>query len=71
MFLDTLRAYGKTISRARPRKVPDLLRLLAKRPALLAAVGTYEGALLASHRVDGRLKSLATIKTGALVGCPF
>ncbi len=71
MFLGKLRAYGKAISRTRHRGIPDLLRLLAKRPALLAGVGVYEGALLASGRVDSRLKALATIKASALIGCPF
>ncbi len=69
MLLNSLRAYGRIIIRA--RRVPDLLWLLAKRPTLLAGVGAYEGALLVSGRVDGRLKSLAAIKTGSLVGCPF
>jgi hypothetical protein len=66
-----LRSYGKVLLRTRYREVPDLVRLLARRPALMAAVGTYEGALLASGKVEGRLKALAQIKTGALIGCPF
>ncbi len=71
MGLDKLRAYSKTFARTRYRRVPDLLRLLVKRPAILAAVGTYETALLVSGRVDGRLKVLASIKASSLVGCPF
>jgi hypothetical protein len=35
MSLDKLRAYSKVFARARYRRVPDLLRLLAKRPAIL------------------------------------
>ena len=71
MVLDKIRAYGKAFIRPRYRRVPDLLRLLVKRPAILAAVSIYETALLASGRVDGRLKTLAAIKTSSLVGCPF
>jgi hypothetical protein len=71
MNLDKLRAYAKVFAGARYRQVPDLLRLLVKRPALLAAVGTYESALLASSRVENRLKVLAMLKASSLVGCPF
>lgn len=71
MSFDKLRGYGKVFARARHRGVPDLLRLLAKRPAVLTAVGTYETALLVSGRVESRLKALASIKTSSLVGCPF
>jgi hypothetical protein len=41
MRLDKLRAYGKVFTRTRYRRVPDLLRLLLKRPAILTAVSTY------------------------------
>jgi hypothetical protein len=71
MLLDKLRAYGKTFARARYDEVPDLFRLLLKRPAILMGVGTYESALLVSGKADSRLKMLATIKTSSLVGCPF
>jgi hypothetical protein len=74
MILDKLLAYGKTFARRLPRyreSPDDLLRLLVKRPTILAAVGTYETALLISGRVDGRLKSLAMLKASTLVGCPF
>jgi len=71
MGLDKLRSYSKTFARTRYRRVPDLLRLLVKRPAILTAVGTYETALLVSGQVDGRLKVLASIKASSLVGCPF
>lgn len=71
MALDKVRAYGKVFARLRVRRVPDLLRLLVKRPTILAAVGTYETALLVSNRIDGRLKSLAMLKASSLIGCPF
>jgi hypothetical protein len=71
MILDKLRAYGKTLAGARYDEAPDLLRLLLKRPAILMGVGAYETALLASSKADSRLKTLASIKTSSLVGCPF
>ncbi len=71
MALDKVSAYGKVFARIRVRRIPDLLRLLMKRPTILAAVGTYETALLASNRVDGRLKALAMLKASSLIGCPF
>jgi alkylhydroperoxidase family enzyme len=71
MALDKVSAYGKVFVRTRVRRVPDLLRLLVKRPAILAAVGAYETALLMSSRVDGRLKALAMLRASSLIGCPF
>ncbi len=71
MFLDKLRAYGKTLAGTRYDEAPDLLRLLLKRPAILTGLSAYETALLVSSKVDSRLKALASIKTGSLVGCPF
>jgi len=71
MNFGTLGAFGRVVTRTRYRRVPDLLRLLVKRPAILVAMGTYETALLASGRVDARLKGLASLKASALVGCPF
>ena len=71
MALEKVSAYGKVFVRTRVRRVPDLLRLLVKRPTILAAVGTYETALLVNNRVDGRLKALAMLKVSSLIGCPF
>jgi len=56
---------------ARGRATPETQRLLGKRKAIFLGVASYEMALLASDRVEGRIKSLAQIKVGALVGCPF
>lgn len=47
------------------------MRILRRRPAILIGVGAYELGLLASNRLDGRLKALASIKTAALIGCLF
>ncbi len=46
-------------------------RLLRLRPGVMFGVGAYELGLLASNRLDVRLKSLAQVKVSALVGCPF
>ena len=69
-LLRRLLAYGRVLPSAR-RNRTDLLRHLVRRPAILAAVGAYETAVLASNRVDARLKYLATTKASSLIGCPF
>lgn len=69
-LLVRLRTYARITLKAR-RNRTDLVRYLIRRPALLAAVSTYETALLASNRADTRLKLLANVKTATLVGCPF
>jgi hypothetical protein len=74
MGFDKLLTYGETFARRLPRyreSPADLLRLLVRRPAILAAVGTYETTLLVSGRVDRRLKALASLKASSLIGCPF
>lgn len=68
--LNRLRAYLQVLPRAR-RNRGDLFRYLVRRPALLLAVSTYESAMVASNRVDSRLKALAQIKASGLIGCPF
>jgi len=67
--LAKLRAYAGVMRRA--KRPIEVLRLLRRRPALLLAVNAYEMALMASNRVEARLKALAQIKTSALIGCPF
>ncbi|MCL6436991.1 MAG: hypothetical protein K6T51_00150 [Rubrobacteraceae bacterium] len=71
MRVRNLLAPLKVFVRTRYGRVPDLVRLLIQSPAILAAVGIYEGALLFSGRVDGRTKALAGLKTSSLIGCPF
>ncbi|MBV9048141.1 MAG: hypothetical protein JOY58_07725 [Solirubrobacterales bacterium] len=66
-----LRAYGRVLTRTRYERIPDAVRLLARRPAIAAGVGAYETGLMFSGRVEPRLRALASIKTGALIGCPF
>ena len=43
MVLDKVRAYGQGLRPYPDRRVPDLLRLLVKRPAILAAVNRASG----------------------------
>jgi alkylhydroperoxidase family enzyme len=68
-FLAKLKTYARVMRQA--KRPMDQLRLLRQRPALLLGVNAYELALMASSRVDTRLKALAQIKTSALIGCPF
>lgn len=65
---DKLRA---TASLRPKRNLFDFMRYLARRPALMAAVSTYETALIFSNRTEGRYKQLAAIKASSLIGCPF
>ena len=48
-----------------------VLPLLKQCKSLMGAVTSFELALLASEKVEARVKSLAQIKTSALIGCPF
>jgi len=68
-FLAKLKTYAGVMRQA--KRPMDHLRLLRRRPALLLGVNAFELGLLASNRVDARLKALEQIKTSALVGCPF
>lgn len=70
-MLSKLRAYARVVGGTRYRRTPDLVRLLARRPAIAAGVSAYEAGLIASGRVDPRLKALGQVKTGSLIGCPF
>jgi hypothetical protein len=70
-LLEKLRAYGRVLRRPSYSEVPEGARMLARRPGILAGVAVYETGLLVSSRVDARLKVLAQVKTGALIGCPF
>ena len=69
-LLKRLRAYGRVLPKAR-RNRTDAVRYLIRRPAIMAAVGTYETAVLFSNRVDTRVKALAGIKASSRIGCPF
>jgi hypothetical protein len=69
-IVSKLRAYVRIAPGARRHRT-DLLRRLARRPALAAAFGAYEAALFVSSRLDDRTKVLARMKASSLIGCPF
>ncbi len=52
-------------------KVVEPLQIAAHHSPIFRGYIGYEYALTQSHRVDVKLKTLASLKTGALVGCPF
>ena len=51
--------------------VPEPLRVTAHSDAILQAYMGFERFLARAGRVDAKLKSLANLKTAALIGCPF
>lgn len=59
------------VSGARGSGMQEPMALQRKRPAIAFSTGVFEFGQLASGLVESRLKSLAQIKTSALVGCPF
>jgi hypothetical protein len=69
-LLRRLLAYAR-IARKATRNQTDLTKYLVRRPAILAAVGTYETATFISNRAPVRVKYLATVRTSSLIGCPF
>ena len=66
-----LRVLSRVMSGRDKSRPLEPLALLRKRWPLMLGVNGFEMAQMASGRVDSRLKSLAQIKTSALVGCPF
>lgn len=65
-----LRAYARIMRKA-TRNQTDATKYLVRRPAIMAAVGVYEAAVLFSNRVDVRAKYLAGMRASSLIGCPF
>jgi hypothetical protein len=51
--------------------VPEPLRVTAHSEAMLQAYMGFERYLARAGRLDAKLKSLANLKTAALIGCPF
>jgi len=47
------------------------VQVTAHHPEILWGYGQMEQSLLSSHRVDGSLKELATLRVATLVGCLF
>ena len=70
-LLAKLRGYAGVMSKRDKSRPLEPLVLLRKRLALMLGVNGMELAQLGSGRVESRLKSLAQLKTSALVGCPF
>jgi 4-carboxymuconolactone decarboxylase len=54
----------------RPRLL-EPVKVAAHHPRLLKALGQMEGGQAAARSVPASLKSLASLKAAALVGCPF
>jgi hypothetical protein len=52
-------------------QVPDPLRIMAHSKPVMWGDALFELALARAHAVPARLKSLASIKVAALVGCVF
>jgi len=47
------------------------IKIMAHHPRLLKALGRMEMGQEAARSVPARLKSLASIKTATLIGCPY
>ena len=62
-------AYGYT--RRMTGKVPDPLRIVARRPRLMFATIGYEWAISRTPTLSRRLGVLAGLRASTLVGCPF
>jgi hypothetical protein len=51
--------------------IPEPLTIFAHNPWILRAYGSFEMGAERATRVDVRLKTIASIKAGSLVGCPW
>jgi hypothetical protein len=52
-------------------KVVEPVAVSAQNASILAGYGAFEFALQRARRVEEKLKVLAELKAGTLVGCPF
>lgn len=52
-------------------KVVEPAKIIAHHPWIFRAYGTYEFMSDRARLVDARLKALASLKTAALISCPF
>ena len=66
-----LARFAYRASKKKLGKIAEPIAVAAHHPWILGAYGAYETALERSRRVDVKLKVLAELKAGALVGCPF
>ena len=62
---------GYWFSMRRFGRVAEPLAVAAHHGAIVFGYSTYELALDRARLVDKRLKTLASLKAAALVGCPF
>jgi hypothetical protein len=51
--------------------LPEPVRVMAHSDSILQASLGYDRYLARAARLDARFKSLASLKTAALIGCPF
>jgi alkylhydroperoxidase family enzyme len=66
-----LARFAYRYSRRRFGAVMDPLRLYAHHPAVMIGYALHEVAAERSHRVSGRLKHLAALRTGMIAGCEW
>jgi hypothetical protein len=59
------------LTRRRVGKVPTPMQVMAHQPALLMGYARMELAQAKLSRVPPALKSLASIRTSTLLGCPY
>jgi len=59
------------LTRRKVGKVPTPMQVMAHQPALLMGYARMELAQMKMKRVPASLKSLASIRTSTLLGCPF
>jgi hypothetical protein len=59
------------LTRRRVGKVPTPMQVMAHQPALLMGYARMELAQAKLSRVPSSLKSLASIRTSTLLGCPY
>jgi len=62
---------GYWFARKRLGAVPEPLTLYAHSPWMMRAYGSFEMAAERATHVDVRLKTLASLKAAALVGCAW
>jgi hypothetical protein len=59
------------ITRNKVGRVVMPVQVTAHHPAILWGYGQMEQSQISSHKVPEGLKSLASLRVAALVGCPF
>jgi hypothetical protein len=62
---------GYWLARRKVGEVPAPLTLYAHNPWVMRAYGSFELCAERATRLDKKLKLLASIKAGSLVGCPW